>query len=138
MYGGSRRGFGRRCSYSYVAARACAYVAREPTPAVCKQSRRAESVEEHSAALADAAEVRRLLAENTQEVESFLKALNGEFVPPAAGGDLLRDGPGVLPTGVPPPAGLRPRKWNANVRFACHIRNDLDTSDLTGPILSQM
>lgn len=67
----------------------------------------AGSAEERSAALADAAEVRRLLGQNTQEVASFLKALNGEFVPAAAGGDLLRDGPGVLPTGapLPPPPG---------------------------------
>eukprot|EP00892_Ulva_mutabilis_P009150 jgi/Ulvmu1/6607/UM003_0244.1 len=55
--------------------------------------------EEHAEAVAEAAEVRGLLARNTEEVTSFLKALNGEYVPPAAGGDLLRDGPGVLPTG---------------------------------------
>ncbi len=30
---------------------------------------------------------------------NLLRALGGEYVPPEAGGDLLRDGPGVLPTG---------------------------------------
>lgn len=44
--------------------------------------------------------VRELLEENTQELTSFLRALNGEYVLPEAGGDLLRDGPGVLPTGA--------------------------------------
>ena len=29
----------------------------------------------------------------------LLRGLNGEYIPPAPGGDLLRDGPGVLPTG---------------------------------------
>lgn len=47
----------------------------------------------------DAIRVRRLLSENTQEVTSLMRALNGEYVMPQAGGDLLRDGPGVLPTG---------------------------------------
>jgi magnesium chelatase subunit H len=47
----------------------------------------------------DAINVRRLLSENTQEVSSLMQALNGEYVLPQAGGDLLRDGPGVLPTG---------------------------------------
>lgn len=30
----------------------------------------------------------------------MLRALNGEYVLPEAGGDLLRDGAGVLPTGA--------------------------------------
>ncbi len=29
----------------------------------------------------------------------MLRGLNGEYIPPAPGGDLLRDGAGVLPTG---------------------------------------
>ncbi|KAJ1489238.1 magnesium-chelatase, subunit H [Baffinella frigidus] len=36
---------------------------------------------------------------NTEEISGVLRALNGEYVPPAPGGDLLRDGSGVLPTG---------------------------------------
>lgn len=47
----------------------------------------------------DAITVRELLDRNTEEVSSLTKALNGEYVLPQAGGDLLRDGPGVLPTG---------------------------------------
>ena len=50
-------------------------------------------------AVLDAVNVRRLLSQNTQELSSLMKALNGEYVLPQAGGDLLRDGPGVLPTG---------------------------------------
>ena len=48
----------------------------------------------------EAIEVRQLLEENTQELASLVRALNGEYVLPEAGGDLLRDGPGVLPTGA--------------------------------------
>ena len=44
-------------------------------------------------------EIRDLLLQNTNELSSLLSALNGEYVLPEAGGDLLRDGPGVLPTG---------------------------------------
>ncbi|KAF5843565.1 CobN/magnesium chelatase [Dunaliella salina] len=40
-----------------------------------------------------------LLAQNSQELTGVLRALRGEYVLPEAGGDLLRDGVGVLPTG---------------------------------------
>jgi magnesium chelatase subunit H len=49
--------------------------------------------------LEDAVEIRDLLLRNTEEMDGVLKALNGEYLLPEAGGDLLRDGPGVLPTG---------------------------------------
>ena len=49
--------------------------------------------------LAEAVEIRALLRRNTEELTGAIKALGGEYVPPAVGGDLLRDGPGVLPTG---------------------------------------
>ena len=39
------------------------------------------------------------LAHTTDELSNVLRGLNGEYIPPAPGGDLLRDGPGVLPTG---------------------------------------
>ena len=52
------------------------------------------------AAVQEGFEVRELLEQNTQELDSFIRALNGEYVLPEAGGDLLRDGPGVLPTGA--------------------------------------
>ena len=51
------------------------------------------------ARLDEAFEIRELLRRNTEELSGALRALNGEYLPPAAGGDLLRDGPGVLPTG---------------------------------------
>jgi len=43
--------------------------------------------------------IRDLLAQNTDEMTNLLRGLNGEYIPPAPGGDLLRDGSGVLPTG---------------------------------------
>ncbi|ASC69257.1 Magnesium chelatase ChlH subunit [Halomicronema hongdechloris C2206] len=39
------------------------------------------------------------LAQTSDEITNLLRGLNGEYIPPAPGGDLLRDGPGVLPTG---------------------------------------
>jgi cobalamin biosynthesis Mg chelatase CobN len=50
--------------------------------------------------LAEAIEIRGLLRRNTEELTGVMRALNGEYILPEAGGDLLRDGPGVLPTGV--------------------------------------
>ncbi|NEQ73457.1 MAG: magnesium chelatase subunit H [Okeania sp. SIO2C9] len=43
--------------------------------------------------------IRNLLMQNTDELTNLLRGLNGEYIPAAPGGDLLRDGPGVLPTG---------------------------------------
>lgn len=40
-----------------------------------------------------------LLMQSTDELTNLLRGLNGEYIPPAPGGDLLRDGAGVLPTG---------------------------------------
>ena len=39
------------------------------------------------------------LTQTSDELTNLLRGLNGEYIPPAPGGDLLRDGPGVLPTG---------------------------------------
>ena len=47
----------------------------------------------------EAVEIRNLLALNSEEIRGMHRALDGEWVPPAVGGDLLRDGKGVLPTG---------------------------------------
>jgi len=47
----------------------------------------------------EAVEIRDLLAMNSEEIIGMHRALDGEWVPPAVGGDLLRDGKGVLPTG---------------------------------------
>jgi magnesium chelatase subunit H len=43
--------------------------------------------------------IRNLLNKSTDELTNLLRGLNGEYIPPAPGGDLLRDGAGVLPTG---------------------------------------
>ncbi|MDJ0595693.1 MAG: magnesium chelatase subunit H [Pleurocapsa sp. MO_226.B13] len=51
------------------------------------------------ASLKEATRIRDLLAQNTDEMVNLLRGLNGEYIPPAPGGDLLRDGSGVLPTG---------------------------------------
>lgn len=59
-------------------------------------SRPAQEEEEK---LGEAMHIRRLLHDNTEEMRSILRALNGEYIEPQAGGDLLRDGAGVLPTG---------------------------------------
>jgi len=40
-----------------------------------------------------------LLMQSTDELTNLLRGLNGEYILPAPGGDLLRDGAGVLPTG---------------------------------------
>lgn len=47
----------------------------------------------------DAEKIRELLMQNTDELTNLLRGLNGEYIPAAPGGDLLRDGSGVLPTG---------------------------------------
>ncbi|MEA5619681.1 magnesium chelatase subunit H [Cronbergia sp. UHCC 0137] len=59
--------------------------------------------------------ITNLLNQSTDELTNLLRGLNGEFILPAPGGDLLRDGAGVLPTGrnihaldpyrMPSPAG---------------------------------
>ncbi len=43
--------------------------------------------------------IQDLLMQSTDELKNLLRGLNGEYIPPAPGGDLLRDGAGVLPTG---------------------------------------
>jgi hypothetical protein len=50
--------------------------------------------------LQEAENIRGLLLRNREELGGLLRALDGAWVPPEAGGDLLRDGPGVLPTGA--------------------------------------
>jgi magnesium chelatase subunit H len=46
-----------------------------------------------------AKQIKDLLLQTTDEMTNLLRGLNGEYIPPAPGGDLLRDGIGVLPTG---------------------------------------
>ena len=47
----------------------------------------------------EAIAIRDLLRQTTDELTNLLRGLNGEYILPAPGGDLLRDGAGVLPTG---------------------------------------
>jgi magnesium chelatase subunit H len=47
----------------------------------------------------EAQQITDLLMQTTDEITNLIRGLNGEFIPPAPGGDLLRDGAGVLPTG---------------------------------------
>ncbi len=47
----------------------------------------------------EAEKIKKLLAQNSDEITNIIRALNGEYIPAAPGGDLLRDGAGVLPTG---------------------------------------
>jgi magnesium chelatase subunit H len=49
--------------------------------------------------ITEAVQIRDLLNQTTDELTNLLRGLNGEYIPPAPGGDLLRDGMGVLPTG---------------------------------------
>lgn len=53
----------------------------------------------HSEIVKEALEIQALLNQTTDELTNLLRGLNGEYIPPAPGGDLLRDGTGVLPTG---------------------------------------
>ena len=41
----------------------------------------------------------RLLSDNRAELEAIVRGLGGRYIPPAPGGDLIRDGLSVLPTG---------------------------------------
>jgi magnesium chelatase subunit H len=47
----------------------------------------------------EAARIVDLLDRNTEELDNLMIAIGGGYVPPAPGGDLLRDGTAVLPTG---------------------------------------
>jgi magnesium chelatase subunit H len=53
----------------------------------------------HSQVIEEAVKIRDLLRQNSEEITNLIRGLNGEYIPPAPGGDLLRDGAGVLPTG---------------------------------------
>ncbi|MBD1834619.1 magnesium chelatase subunit H [Cyanobacteria bacterium FACHB-472] len=44
-------------------------------------------------------QIRDLLIQTGEELRNLIRGLNGEYISPAPGGDLLRDGAGVLPTG---------------------------------------
>jgi len=54
---------------------------------------------EHGTTIQTAIEIVSLLNRNTEELDGILNLLDGGYIPPAPGGDLLRDGTAVLPTG---------------------------------------
>jgi magnesium chelatase subunit H len=58
-----------------------------------------ESANGRSETIQEAISIRELLKQTPEELTNLLRGLNGEYIPPAPGGDLLRDGTGVLPTG---------------------------------------
>lgn len=62
-------------------------------------SPRAAGGEELGSRVEEALAIRDLLHRSTEELDSLVKGLNGDYILPAVGGDLLRDGSGVLPTG---------------------------------------
>ncbi len=64
-----------------------------------KTQRNRENDSVLSCKLEEGEKIKDLLAQNTDEMTNLLRGLNGEYIPPAPGGDLLRDGSGVLPTG---------------------------------------
>lgn len=67
--------------------------------------------------LEEGLEIRGLLRRNTEELDGVMRALNGEYIEPEAGGDLLRDGAGVLPTG----AARLPTPWLSIIGNALFI-----------------
>jgi magnesium chelatase subunit H len=81
--------------------------------------------------LDEAISIRELLTQTTDELTNLLRGLNGEYIPPAPGGDLLRDGPGVLPTGrnihaldpyrMPSPAAYERGRQIAHQLIAQHL-----------------
>ncbi|RMF21508.1 MAG: protoporphyrin IX magnesium chelatase, partial [Cyanobacteria bacterium J083] len=85
-----------------------------------------------SAYIQEAQKIKELLAQNTDEITNLIRGLNGEYIPPAPGGDLLRDGVGVLPTGrnihaldpyrMPSPAAYLRGKEIAQKLIAQHLK----------------
>ncbi len=83
----------------------------------------------------EAITIQNLLAQNTDELTNLLRGLNGEFIPPAPGGDLLRDGAGVLPTGrnihaldpyrMPSPAAYERGRAIAQKLIAQHLQEHM-------------
>ena len=82
--------------------------------------------------IAEALQIRDLLIQTGDELTNLLRGLNGEYIPAAPGGDLLRDGLGVLPTGrnihaldpyrMPSPAAYERGKAIAHQLLAQHLQ----------------
>ena len=77
-----------------------AYLGETLTPEMIDAIANGESLSDsESTSVQEAIAIRDLLQQTSDELTNLLRGLNGEYIPPAPGGDLLRDGPGVLPTG---------------------------------------
>jgi magnesium chelatase subunit H len=84
----------------------------------------------NEAQLAEAATIRDLLARTPEELDAVVRGLAGEYIRPAPGGDLLRDGAGALPTGrnihaldpyrMPTPGALARGAASARAILASH------------------
>lgn len=82
--------------------------------------------------LDEAIKICRLLQRNTEELEGVSRVLSGRFLEPELGGDLLRDGPEVLPTGknifsldpyrIPSPAAIHRGLYAARAIIEQHRR----------------
>ncbi|MEG4445378.1 cobaltochelatase subunit CobN [Microcoleus sp. AT9_B5] len=86
--------FGERLSQEQV--RELVFEENEPQR---RRGRREEEKEGLGGVFEEGLLVRDLLLQTTDELTNLLRGLNGEYILPAPGGDLLRDGAGVLPTG---------------------------------------
>ncbi len=88
----------------------------------------------YNKAVREACLIRDLLRKNTEEIDGVINALNGAYVPPAPGGDLLRDGSGVLPTGrnihaldpyrMPSQVAMARGRAAANLTLAMYMRDN--------------
>jgi magnesium chelatase subunit H len=58
-----------------------------------------ETILSEDSAIQEATEIVSLLSKSNEEVHSVLTGLDGGYIKPGPGGDLLRDGKSVLPTG---------------------------------------
>jgi magnesium chelatase subunit H len=64
-----------------------------------KEASKGAQASTHSNKVSDAAHTASLLHRSTEEIDAVITALNGGYVLPNPGGDLIRDGSSVLPTG---------------------------------------
>lgn len=74
----------------------------------------------------DASRIVALLDRSSEELDSIVTGLDGGYIRPAPGGDLLRDGPSVLPTGrnihaLDPYRMPSPGAWARGQRAAAEI-----------------
>jgi len=88
----------------------------------------------YAGAIREACSIRDLLNLNSNELDGVVAALAGEYIPPAPGGDLLRDGSGVLPTGrnihaldpyrMPSQVAMARGRLAANLTLEMHLRDN--------------